>query len=273
MEVMKSRDMADLQQTLGYRFVRPELLEQALTHSSQAREAESAQPLTGNRAPDRAPDNEQLEFLGDAVLGLITTEELFHRFPQFREGELSKLRAHLVSEKHLIQVAQILELGHYLRLGRGEEKSGGRNKTALLVDALEAILGAMYVDSGLETVRRVVLEHVVSPELEVISRNGRNLPLNDYKSALQEKLQAMGRLQPAYVLVKERGPEHSKTFTVQARLLKADEPDQTELVGQAEGSTKKNAEQGAARQLLEFLESPPADRPSRASGGTHAAKT
>jgi ribonuclease III len=260
---MKSRDMAELEQTLGYRFVRPELLEQALTHSSQAREVESAQPV----ASQRNGDNEQLEFLGDAVLGLVTTEELFHRFPQFREGELSKLRAHLVSEKHLINVAQTLEMGHYLRLGRGEEKSGGRNKTALLVDALEATLGAMYLDSGLETVRQVVLKHIVSPELDTLARNGHSLPLNDYKSALQEKLQAIGRPQPSYVLVKERGPEHSKTFTVQARLLKADGPNQSELVGQAEGSTKKDAEQGAARQLLEYLESPPAEKRSRSHGG------
>jgi len=261
--------MAELEQTLGYQFVRPELLEQALTHSSQAREVESAQPPSNKRTGD----NEQLEFLGDAVLGLITTEDLFHRFPQFREGELSKLRAHLVSEKHLIRVAQTLELGHYLHLGRGEEKSGGRNKTALLVDALEAILGAMYVDSGLETVRRVVIKHIVSPELETIARNGTNLPLNDYKSALQEKLQAMGRPQPTYVLVKERGPEHSKTFTVQAKLLNSDDPNGAEQVGQAEGSTKKNAEQGAARQLLEYLESPPADKRSRVRDGGHAAKS
>ena len=103
------------------------------------------------------------------------------------------MRAHLVSERHLIQVARQLELGHYLRLGRGEEKSGGRNKTALLVDGLEAVLGAMYVDSGLETVRRVVLQHVVVPELENMARNGSSLPLTDYKSALQEKLQATGR--------------------------------------------------------------------------------
>ena len=261
--------MTELEQILGYQFARPELLEQALTHSSQAREVESAQTVPNQRTGD----NEQLEFLGDAVLGLITTEELFHRFPQFREGELSKLRAHLVSEKHLIRVAQMLELGHFLRLGRGEEKSGGRNKTALLVDALEAILGAMYVDSGLETVRRVVLQHVLSPELEIIARNGSSLPLNDYKSALQEKLQAMGCPQPAYVLVKERGPEHSKTFTVQARLLKADGPNDAELVGQAEGSTKKDAEQGAARQLLESLESAPADKRSRTPGGGHVAKS
>jgi ribonuclease III len=114
---MTSRNTAELEQTLGYHFARPELLEQALTHSSQAREVELASRSPGTRAPD----NEQLEFLGDAVLGLITTEELFLRFPQFREGELSKMRAHLVSEKHLIRVAQVLELGQYLRLGRGEE--------------------------------------------------------------------------------------------------------------------------------------------------------
>jgi len=261
---MTSRNIADLEQTLGYRFLRPELLEQALTHTSQARELESSQPSLVTRVGD----NEQLELLGDAVLGLITTEELFHRFPQFREGELSKLRAHLVSEKHLIRVAQLLELGHYLRLGRGEEKSGGRNKTALLVDALEAVLGAMYVDSGLETARRVVLRYIVSPELEHIARNGRGLPLTDYKSALQEKLQGMGRSQPVYVLVKEQGPEHSKTFTVEARLQALG--DDTEFVGRAEGSTKKNAEQSAARQVLEYLESLPADQGVRPPGRRRA---
>ena len=245
-EIMKPRDMSELEQALGYQFSRPKLLEQALTHSSQARELESLQ----TQSPARVEDNEQLEFLGDAVLGLITTEELFHRFPHFREGELSKLRAHLVSEKHLIQVARRLELGHYLRLGRGEEKSGGRNKTALLVDGLEAVLGAMYVDSGLETVRRIVLQHVVVPELENMARNGSSLPLTDYKSALQEKLQATGRPQASYVLVKELGPEHSKTFTVEVRLQSAGNHGETEFVGRAEGSTKKNAEQGAAQQVL-----------------------
>jgi ribonuclease III len=246
---MKSRDIADLEQALGYRFARPDLLEQALTHSSQARELE----LTSPQPAARVGDNEQLEFLGDAALGLVTTEELFRRFPQFREGELSKLRAHLVSEKHLIRVAQLLEFGHYLRLGRGEEKSGGRHKTALLVDALEAVLGAMYVDGGLENVRRVVLQHIIGPELERIAQNGSTLPLTDYKSALQEKLQAMGCAQPVYVLVKEQGPEHSKTFTVEARLQTMAERGESDFVGRAEGTTKKNAEQGAARQLLEHL--------------------
>jgi ribonuclease III len=258
---MKSRNITDLEQALGYSFAHPALLEQALTHTSQARELESAQT-----AQKRVGDNEQLEFLGDAVLGLITTEELFQRFPQFREGELSKLRAHLVSEKHLIRVAQHLELGHYLRLGRGEEKSGGRNKTALLVDALEAVLGAMYIDGGLEPVRRVVLQYIIAPELEHIVRSGSSLPLTDYKSALQEKLQALGRPQPSYVLVKEQGPEHSKTFTVEARLQTESDNGSTDLVGRAEGSTKKTAEQGAARQLLENLASQPEALAGKAQG-------
>jgi ribonuclease III len=260
MQTMKPRDISELERALGYQFSKPELLEQALTHSSQARELESLQAQT------RVGDNEQLEFLGDAVLGLVTTEELFHRFPNFREGELSKLRAHLVSEKHLILVARQLELGHYLRLGRGEEKSGGRNKTALLVDGLEAVLGAMYVDSGLETVRRVVLQHIVTPEVENLARNGNSLPLSDYKSALQEKLQATGRSQASYVLVKELGPEHSKTFTVEVRLHAMGNHGETEFVGRAEGSTKKNAEQAAAHQVLEHLASLTVDLANKVPG-------
>jgi len=250
---MKSRDIAALQTALGVEFAHPELLQQALTHSSQARELEALQPAVTSRVGD----NEQLEFLGDAVLGLVTTEELFIRFPHFREGQLSKMRAHLVSEKHLIQVAQQLELGQYLRLGRGEEKSGGRNKTALLVDALEAILGALYVDQGMEAARRFVLQHVVTPELQRINLSGNGMPVTDYKSALQEKLQAAGRPQPLYVLVKEHGPEHSKIFTVEARLQPLDAKGKSEFVGRAEGSTKKNAEQDAARQVLEYLASLP----------------
>src|SRR5438132_862723 len=148
-----AREVVTLEKTIGHVFTSRELLDQALTHSSQAREAETLRPA----GSERAADNEQLEFLGDAVLGLVTTEELFRRFPQFNEGQLSKLRAHLVSKNHLIHVAEQLELGRYLRLGRGEEKSGGRNKSAILVDALEAILGAVYLDAG-----RQVLEYLTS---------------------------------------------------------------------------------------------------------------
>jgi len=253
LSTMKPRDIALLEQALGYHFQRRELLEQALTHSSQAREVEALNPIH----PIKSGDNEQLEFLGDAVLSLVTTESLFQRFPQFREGELSKLRAHLVSEKHLIRVAEQLEMGAYLRLGRGEEKSGGRNKVALLVDALEAVLAAIYLDGGIEPARSFVLGRIVEPELQLFAANGTSLPVTDYKSALQETLQAAGRAQPVYVLVKEHGPEHSKTFTVEARLQVTESQGKPEFVGRAEGTTKKNAEQGAARQVLEYLATVP----------------
>jgi ribonuclease III len=259
---MKSPDIAGLQEALDYSFTRPELLEQALTHTSQAREREALQP------PEAAAvgDNEQLEFLGDTVLGFVTSEHLFHRFPHFREGELSKLRAHLVSEKHLIRVAQELRLGEYLRLGRGEEKSGGRHKTALLVDALEAVLAAVYLDGGIQTARRIIMQYILEPELARLAGTSSGLPVTDYKSALQERLQATGRVQPIYTLVKEQGPEHRKVFTVEARLRSLDAPAGMEFVGRAEGSTKKNAEQEAARQVLEYLAALPQAPPVRIAG-------
>src|ERR1700729_1799434 len=228
---MKEREIAALETALRYRFHRHGVIEQAITHSSQAREQESQQ---AGENKYRVNDNEQLEFLGDAILALVTSEELFQRFPQFREGELSKLRAHLVSERHLIQVAQQLELGHYLRLGRGEEKSGGRSKTALLVDALEAILAAIYLGGGVEVARNFVLRNVIAPELERMERGGGSLPVTDFKSALQEAVQSLGLPQPAYVLVEEAGPEHSKTFTVEARLhVKSGKS--ADFVGRAQG--------------------------------------
>jgi ribonuclease III len=263
---MKEREITALEEGLGYHFRRRGLVEQALTHSSQARELESQQAGDGkNESKYKISDNEQLEFLGDAVLSLVTSEELFQRFPHFREGELSKLRAHLVSEKHLIRAAQELELGQYLRLGRGEEKSGGRGKTALLVDALEAILAAMYLDGGLEVARQFVLNKVIAPELERMQRGGGTLPITDFKSALQEAVQSLGLPQPSYVLVEEAGPEHSKTFTVEGRLHARDNKS-VEFVGRAQGSTKKTAEQDAARQLLKFLASRPSSVEAKAAG-------
>ena len=243
-----SPELASLESAIGYSFAHPALLEQALTHSSQAREAEALRPA----ANGRVLDNEQLEFLGDAVLGLVTTEELFRRFPQFSEGQLSKLRAHLVSKNHLINAAERLELGRYLRLGRGEEKSGGRSKSALLVDALEAILGAVYLDAGLDTARPIILNHIVLPELETFVSLGTAGKITDYKSALQERLQAEGRPQPVYVLVHESGPEHQKTFTIEAQLITSANA-KAEFTARAKGSTKKNAEQDAARQVLDYL--------------------
>ena len=236
-----------LELRLKHRFGNPELLHRALTHSSLASETRSGSGTEVN-------DNEQMEFLGDSVLGLVVSDVLFRRFPSYKEGELSTLKARLVSAAHLHGVARRLELGDYLELGRGEEMSGGRNKKTLLVDALEAIIAAIYLDGGLEVAREFVLRNVIAPELERMERGGGTLPVTDFKSALQEAVQSLGLPQPAYVMVEEAGPEHSKTFTVEARLHMKNGKDQ-EFVGRAQGSTKKTAEQDAARQLLTFLAS------------------
>jgi len=247
---MNSPEITALEERLGYQFQRRELLDQALTHSSQARELESQSAGGGVSAGD----NENLEFLGDAVLGLVTSELLFHRFPEFQEGHLSKLRAHLVGQRHLLHVAEELEIGNYMRLGRGEEKSGGRNKASLLVDALEAILAALYIDGGWTVARDFVVRTIVEPELAHMKLETSAIPVMDFKSALQEALQARGVPQPVYALVKEEGPEHKKTFTVEVRLPA---PEIGQFVGRAQGATKKRAEQEAARQVLEHLASLP----------------
>jgi ribonuclease-3 len=259
---MKTPDIAILETTIGYRFHQPELLQLALMHSSRAREMEAATP---ERRPVR--DNEQLEFLGDAVLGFVTSDALYRRFPGFEEGQLSKLRAHLVSGKHLARVAQQLQLGDYLALGRGEERSGGRGKAALLVNALEAMVAALYLDGGLEQARQFVVDKVLEPELEQL-RAGTNegVPLTDYKSSLQEAVYSTGHAQPAYVLVKEEGPDHRKMFTVEARLHRVGAAAAPEFVAQAVGPTKKRAEQDAARLALEYLHSLPAPTPEPPAG-------
>jgi ribonuclease-3 len=244
--MMKSREIMTLEESLGHHFQRPELIEQALTHSSQAREVEAL----GASAGSSKGDNEMLEFLGDAVLGLVTSETLFHRFPEFQEGQLSKLRAHLVGQRHLLRVAEQLQIGNYMRLGRGEEKSGGRNKASLLVDALEAILAALYLDGGWTVARGFIVRVIVEPELALMKLETSAIPVMDFKSALQEAMQARGGPQPVYSLVKEEGPEHKKTFTVEVRLP---QPGIGEFVGSAQGATKKRAEQEAARQALEHL--------------------
>jgi ribonuclease-3 len=239
-----------LEAVLGHRFARPELLEQALTHSSHAHETvddEDAEPGAQRR------DNEQLEFLGDAVLSLITSEALWQRFPAFHEGQLSKMRAHLVSERHLVHAATSLGIGEHLFLGKGEEKSGGREKPALLVDALEAIVAALYLDAGLDAVRAFILEKIVNPELQRLeASNSAGLAVSDFKSALQEALQSAGKPQPSYVVTNEEGPDHRKQFTVEARILPRS-GGTPEYVARASASTKKQAEQLAAEQALEHI--------------------
>lgn len=243
-------DLTELQAALGHAFRQPELLERALTHSSHAHEESKA----GNAETTAEKlDNEQFEFLGDAVLGLVASQLLFERFPGFHEGQLSKLKAHLVSAGHLVSVAAGMELGQYLRLGRGEERSGGRSKGTLLSDALEAVIAAMYLDAGLDKTREFIIRWILEPELDRIStESASEFSLADYKSALQELLQSTGRLQPVYAIVKEEGPDHRKTFTVEARIYPQGQA-KPEYVARAEGATKKKAEQLAAKQALEHL--------------------
>jgi ribonuclease-3 len=240
---MKHLPLDNLEKALGHQFANRGLLEQALTHSSYARES-----------LDPSKDNEQLEFLGDAVLQLIASQELFRRFPAYQEGELSKLRAHLVNANHLEQCATQLQLGSYLRIGRGEEKTGGRRKTALLADAVEATLAALYLDGGLLIARAFVLSYILEPELERLSgEDGEVLLVDDHKSRLQELLRASGRPEPRYEMVGEDGPPHRKSFTMQVVVLDPD--NETEFATVGSGNSKKAASQVAAQKALERLQS------------------
>src|ERR1039458_3957451 len=234
-------ELASLEARIGYRFSDPELLRRALTHSSLANETRA-----GPGSP--SDDNQQLPFLGDAVLGFLVSEALVLRHPDFREGELSRLKAHLVSAAHLHGVARRLDLGAYLELGRSEEMSGGRAKKTLLVDALEAIIAAIWLDGGLEAVRSFVAANVLDAPFFGDEEAGTDLQpaISNFKSVLQELAQAHKLPQPRYTIVRERGPEHSKTFTVEVRVSK-------DWTGQAEGRTKKIAAQRAARAMYERL--------------------
>ncbi len=241
-------DLATLELRIGYRFSDPELLRRALTHSSLANEQRS-----GPGSP--AGDNEQLEFLGDSVLGFIIAEALVRRYPQYREGELSRLKAHLVSAAHLHGVARRLDIGNFLELGRSEEMSGGRAKKTLLVDGLEAVIAAMFLDGGMEAARGFVAAYVLDAPFAADEDAGTDIQpaIANFKSALQELAQARKLPQPRYTIVRERGPEHSKMFTVEVRVGK-------DWAGQADGRTKKIAAQRAARGVYErLLHEPAAD--------------
>ncbi len=229
-------DLTILESALGHSFKDRELLERALTHKSRVYERVAESGI--------AADNEQLEFLGDSILGFVVSECLVRRFASFPEGRLSKLKAHLVSAARLHEVAQELGLGEYLLLGRGEEMSGGREKKALLSDAVEALIAALYLDAGLEAARRFIETRVIGA-LHA-SENAAEAAVTDYKSALQEMAQTLKLPPPRYVIVAENGPEHSKTFTVEVRLGK-------EWVSQAQGLSKKSAGQRAAQQILQQL--------------------
>lgn len=232
-----------LEKRLGHTFSRRALLERALTHSSAVPELRAAgAEESGNGA--RARDNERLEFLGDAVLELLASEYLLATFPEWSEGQLSKSRARIVNAGSLEAAARRLRLGEHLRLGRGEEKTGGREKQTLLADAFEAVVAAIYLDAGLEAARELLRRVLFEQTLE---ERGERISESDRKSALQEFLQGRGRPPAEYRLAGESGPDHQKVFVIEVWV-------DGERMAQGEGSTKKEAEQRAARSALEQLE-------------------
>lgn len=247
----------ELEILLGHRFQQPELLKRALTHRSLAYEQrlgefESAETSQGD-ASDTSADNEQLEFLGDAVIGFLVAEELCRRFPDLREGALTRLRAELISRRHLGVVAVRLNLGNYLLLGHGEERSGGRQKNALLANCVEAVVAALYLDGGIEAARDFVLREVIEPDAAGLHRKILGgASIGDYKSTLQERLQAQKRGQPEYSVRAESGPDHRKRFLVEVAVAKNGAA--TRPLARGLGSTKKKAEQEAARRAIIKLE-------------------
>jgi ribonuclease-3 len=232
-----SSDLAGLEAQIGHPFQDRALLERALTHKSYRFE----KPAPENTV---LGDNEQLEFLGDSVLGFLVSEQLVRIYPDLPEGGLSKRKARLVSAQRLYEAAEKLNLGQHLLLGRGEEMSGGRSKRALLANALEAVIAALYLDGGVEVARRFILEYLIGESPDSADSDGR---AGDYKSALQELTQRLKLPPPRYSIVREQGPEHSKTFTVEVRVGRG-------VASRGEGLSKKSAGQMAARLALDQLQ-------------------
>jgi ribonuclease III len=235
-----------LQQQLGHSFARPDLLERALTHSSLLPELRLVRPEGAAQAlasAQIADDNERFEFLGDAVLELLASEYLLAKFPEWSEGQLSKSRARIVNARSLEAAARRLQLGEYLRLGRGEEKTGGREKQTILADAFEAVIAAVYLDGGLEAARRILVHWLFEHALE---EEGERMAESDRKSALQEFLQARGQAPAEYRLSGETGPDHQKVFEIEVWA-------NGERLASGLGGTKKEAEQRAARLALQRL--------------------
>lgn len=216
----------ELEKVIGYQFKEPELLRQALTHSSYANE----------KHLKKQSDNERLEFLGDAVLELVSSEYLFKNYPKMPEGELTKFRASIVCEPTLALCTKDIDLGKYLFLGKGEDLTGGRNRKSILSDALEAVIGAIYLDGGFEAAKEFVHEFIL------VDIENKKL-FHDSKTILQELVQGNYKEELHYELVAEEGPDHDKKFTVQALIGQR-------VIGHGTGHTKKAAEQEAAYEAL-----------------------
>lgn len=222
--------MHPLEAVLEYHFEKPELLEQALTHSSYANE----------RLHGALDCNERLEFLGDAVLGMVVGDHLYREHPDLPEGDLTRLRASMVCEEALAEVAKGWNLGDYIRLGHGETLNGGQERSSILADAVEAVLAAIYLDGGIAQVRRTIRQSILSHE----ASTGRT---RDHKTALQEFIQQESGHALSYELMSAQGPDHQKTFTMGVFL-------DGKQVGQGDGHSKKEAEQMAAKVALETLQ-------------------
>jgi len=222
--------ISDLETVIGYKFKNIVLLQNALTHSSYANEYWH----------DSLKSNERLEFLGDSVLGMVVAEHLFQSFPDRLEGDLTRMRADMVCENSLAKIAQQLDLGSYLLLGRGEEQSGGRNRPSILADAVESVLAACFLDGGMAAAERFIHKFVLC---NTPMRAMKNV---DYKTALQELVQQKKNQQISYQLIAQRGPDHNKEFVVELSLNGT-------VVGKGIGSSKKRAEQDAARVAMEAL--------------------
>lgn len=222
--------MKKLEERLNYHFKNSSLLEHALTHSSYANEVRGG-----------ITSNERLEFLGDSVLSIIVSDHIYRRFPKMPEGELTRLRASLVCEKALCGFSRELGLGEYLKLGKGEDKGGGRERNSILADAFEAVLAAIYLDGGMEPARK----HVMNFVLRELSGCDDDI-FKDYKTALQEIIQRNPEESVTYILTGESGPDHDKRFTVEVHL-------NSNVIGVGTGKNKKQAEQLAAKQALELM--------------------
>jgi ribonuclease-3 len=254
---MSRGDDERLMERIGYEFRDPSLVDRALTHSSAVPELRAARGEDISFLGSAVQDNERLEFLGDAVLELLTSEFLLTHFPEWTEGQLSKSRARMVNAHSLEIAARSLSLGEHLRLGRGEEKTGGRDKPALLADAFEAVVAAIYLDGGLDPARELLRKTIFVQ----VSEDGERIAESDRKSALQEFLQGKGGQLAEYRLAGESGPDHQKTFLVEVWV-------KGECMSSAEGNTKKEAEQKAARRALEKLQQ--AELKTREEAGPNA---
>ncbi|MDK2919302.1 MAG: ribonuclease [Candidatus Petromonas sp.] len=226
---MNNTSYNKLEAFIGYEFINKDLLTEALTHSSFANEKK----IKSNKY------NERLEFLGDSVLGLIISEYLFRNYPELPEGKLTKIRAKIVCEPSLADCAKSIDLGNYLKLGKGEESTGGRNRTSILADAFEALIGSIYLDGGMENARKFIMKIM----RKIIEDAICGKIFIDYKTRLQEILQADSTNKITYEIVDEIGPDHNKTFYTQVK-------NNDRIIGYGNGKNKKESEQNAAKMAL-----------------------